>query len=145
MTADLVQFLRARLHEDELIARSVQDRSTPWDGQWVPDGTNVLRTKNGHVLTYGHATTDGRDLPMPLKPGLVDHWARHDPARVLAEVDAKRQALNHYERIQQHTKKSNGGDDYILAEGAVCRQIEFMALPYADHPDYRTEWAPPRP
>ncbi|MFD3827697.1 DUF6221 family protein [Streptomyces sp. NPDC058621] len=139
MTDALVQFLRARLDDDEQVARRVEDQSAPWGGQWVADEAGALRTRNGHVLAYGHVSTDGRELPIPLKPGLVEHWARHDPARALADVDAKRQALDHYERCVRHIR---GDDAYVLAEGAVGRQVQYMALPYADHPDYRKEWKP---
>lgn len=62
------------------------------------------------------------------------------PARMLREVEAKREALAHYERIQQHTRQ--GGDAYVLAEGAVSKQIQIMATAYADRPGYREEWRP---
>lgn len=117
---DLVRFLTACLDEDERIARAVEDRSAPWDGQWVADGDNAVRTFNGHVLFYGHGG--------PLKPGLVEHVARHDPARVLREIDAKRRILN--------TLHEEGGDRMF------ADIFRLLALPYADHPDYREEWAP---
>jgi hypothetical protein len=50
--------------------------------------------------------------------------ARWDPARVLAECAAKRRIVEMY--AGQH------GQPYVL---------HFLALPYADHPDYRQEWA----
>lgn len=128
---DLVAFLRARLAEDEAVARAVEDRSAPWDGQWVADGPDALRTRNGHVLAYGHRTTDGRDLPIPLKPKLAAHWARHDPARVLREVEAKRRIVERYAWLREHG--DTGGAAWVLP---------LLAAAYADHPDYRPEWAP---
>jgi hypothetical protein len=53
----------------------------------------------------------------------VEHIARHDPARVLADVEAKR-------RIVEWD-----------AEQPVDRGVlNILASVYADHPDYREEW-----
>jgi hypothetical protein len=137
MTDDLVKFLRNRFDEDEQVARGVQDRSAPWDGQWMADGVDVLRTRNGWVLAHSTVTTDGRALPMPLAPGIVDHWARHDPARVLAEVNAKREVVRLAERAYDyHGTFMNG------FASALVHALRLFALPHAGHPDYRPEWAP---
>jgi hypothetical protein len=133
--SDLIDFLQARLAEDEATARAVEDGSAPWDGQWVADGPNALRTVNGHVLAYGHRTTDG-DLPMPLKAGLANHWARHDPARVLADVEAKREVLRLAARAHDYHETFMNGFASAM-EGA----LRLFALAYADHPEYRQEWA----
>jgi hypothetical protein len=141
VTADLAEFLRARLDEDERIARGVQDGSPPWDGQWIPDGPHALRTRNGHVLACSTVTTDGRDLPIDLKPGLVEHWARHDPARVLAEVAAKRRLLDEtYPELQWADSAAAG--EWNADQEAALDFLKILALPYAGHPGYRPEWAP---
>ena len=80
MTSGLVAFLRARLDEDEQVARAVEDRSAPWDGQWVADGQHVLRTVNGHVLAYSTVTADGRNLPIPLTVVTIDNVDDVEPA-----------------------------------------------------------------
>lgn len=137
MTDALVQFLRDRLDEDEQVARAVEDRSAPWDGQWVADGDDAARTFNGHVLFYGH---NG-----PLKPGLVDHVVRHDPARVLAEVEAKRRVLDTIvprmnemdDQIDGEWGLGNGPDEY---ESTAL--LRLLALPYADHEAYSEDWKP---
>jgi hypothetical protein len=145
MTDDLAGFLRARLDEDQEIARDVQDGSPPWDGQWISDGPHALRTRNGHVLAFSTRTTDGRDLPLDLKPGLVEHWARHDPARVLAEVNAKRRILDRYtSAVADSAEDADGYYDETRFEDArqLYPVLRLLALPYADHLDYRPEWAP---
>jgi hypothetical protein len=129
VTADLIAFLRARLAEDEQVARAVEDRSAPWDGQWEADGADAARTFNGHVLFYGH---NG-----PLKPGLVAHVVRHDPARVLREVAAKREVTRLAERAHDYHETFLNG-----FAGALEHALRLFALPYTDHPDYRQEWAP---
>ncbi|WP_326768654.1 DUF6221 family protein [Streptomyces sp. NBC_01591] len=151
---DLLQFLRDRLNEDEQTARSVEDRSAPWNGQWVADGHDTARTFNGHMLFYGHTG--------PLKPGLVDHVVRHDPARVLREVEAKRRAVELHGIVHREIGwLESGGEEYSetpvcglcvpkhshyqrredVPEGP-CLTVRLLALPYADHPDYRDAWRP---
>ena len=51
--------------------------------------------------------------------------------RVLAEVDAKRQIVAKCDNVAD-------GSAWDLAQ-AVLR---LLALPYADHPEYRPEWKP---
>lgn len=61
------------------------------------------------------------------------HIARFDPARVLAECEAKRRVVTAIARwLDAHPDEDHvpAGDD------ALC----WLALPYADHPDYREEW-----
>ncbi|MFE0201300.1 DUF6221 family protein, partial [[Kitasatospora] papulosa] len=67
------------------------------------------------------------------------HIALQYPDRVLREVEANRRALDHYQAVRTHAK---GSEPYLLAEGAVRKQIQIMALPYADHPDYQDTWRP---
>ena len=126
---DLVQWLREQLDEDERIARAVEDRSAPWDGQWVADGDDAARTFNGHVLFYGHGDRS-------LKPGLVAHVVEHDPARVLREIEAKRQLV---------TLHSEGSSELFCSNcehEPPCPTLRLLALPYADRPGYREEWRP---
>jgi hypothetical protein len=55
------------------------------------------------------------------------------PERVLAECEAKR-------RIVQGVGVYGGrGSDEAMYHEVV---LSFLALPYADHPDYREEWRP---
>ncbi|MFJ2675099.1 DUF6221 family protein [Streptomyces sp. NPDC087525] len=147
---DLVAFLRDQLDEDEQIARTVEDRSAPWDGQWVADGDSAVRTHNGHVLFYGHGG--------PLKPGLAEHVVRHDPARVLRETGAKRQIVEDYAttaRLRDEAAArikaagdSPGAEDLDVWDraqreaGILEGPVRLLATVYADHPGYREEWRP---
>jgi hypothetical protein len=99
---DLTTFLRARLDEDEAVALAVKGHS-------VFDGTGIVTGRNESVVVGSHVAT---------------HIARHDPARVLAEVEAKRQILDH------------------LAYEWSSPILRYLALPYAGHPAYREEWKP---
>ena len=55
------------------------------------------------------------------------------PARVLAECEAKRRIV-----------ELVGGGSSIHRPGDCqdCDVMRLLALPYADHPDYREEWKP---
>lgn len=118
---DLVQFLRDRLDEDEAMARACAG-----DGSW----------KASHIAIYGP----------DLAPEVREHMARHDPARTLAEVDAKRQLLRDLEGAEFTLSRTGAGTPpRDLMTGAVNllrRTVHLLALSYADHPDYREEWRP---
>jgi hypothetical protein len=72
-----------------------------------------------------------------------EHIARHDPARVLREVDSKRRIVEQYEAMQAGVEAAAGT---ILAGAAKVRlgaykfALKCLALPYADHPDYDEKW-----
>ncbi|MFG3311847.1 DUF6221 family protein [Streptomyces albidoflavus] len=129
MTANLIAFLRARLDEDEAVARAASP------GPWRPDeeGDEVLAV-DGIVVAEGFALS-GRQLR-----ATVDHIARHDPARVLAEVEAKRRI------VQAHAKWCEGRCEAKYPEGgfdaAHYWSVKSLAAVYADHPDYREGWRP---
>jgi hypothetical protein len=65
------------------------------------------------------------------------HTRRHDPARVLAECEAKRRIVQHSERAHELAKVGPSAGD-----GAWFLACRYLAVPYADHPDYREEWRP---
>lgn len=118
---ELIAFLRARLDEDEEAALGAKGSTS---GRWTqndgPPEDIVLYDKSGK-LTVGQAL----------------HIARHDPARVLAEIEAKRDLLRLIE----------GSHDYepIFLSGVSARMVQTLrlfALAYAGHPDYQPDWTP---
>lgn len=70
----------------------------------------------------------------------AEHIARHDPVRVLAEVEVKRRI------VDEHGPNEYGLCDVCVlnddARRAPCPTLRLLTLPYADHPDYRGEWRP---
>jgi hypothetical protein len=80
---DLIEFLRARLDEDEVAARvNVSPLPNSHTGEWqfIADERGMqVRDAGNDTLIVRHTW---------LNEG--DHIARHDPARVLAEVEATR-------------------------------------------------------
>jgi hypothetical protein len=65
--------------------------------------------------------------------------SRWDPARALAEVEAKRRIIDLYEAqsARQYENAMEEDRTWVL-ESAV----RALTLPYADRPGYRPEWAP---
>lgn len=121
---DLVEFLTARLDEDEQVARAAIAPGPT--GSWVVHVGRAI----GVVCT----AESGQRVASVSRAPQSEHIARHDPARVLADVEAKRRLLAVLD-----------GDpfDALGAEGAYKLLVaKHLAAPYADHPDYRPEWAP---
>jgi hypothetical protein len=70
------------------------------------------------------------------------HIRRHDPARVLAECDAKRRIVYAAQRVQEtlerrRSKATDAVNGHVIAYRDV---VKCLALPYADHADYKPEW-----
>lgn len=136
--SDLIDFLQARLAADEATARAAafyedgaeHDVQGP-PGTWVlladqeffgaghPGG--VIGPRIGHV----NSAVQGR------------HIVRHDPARVLVELQAKREVLRLAARTHDYHESFMNGFASAM-EGA----LRMFAQAYADHPDYREDWRP---
>ena len=105
-------WLPAQLDDDERVARQ------------------LIASPGGFHL---EAETDDTDLM-----AVACHVFRWDPARVLAEVEAKRRI------VDEHAPDRNGYcptcDDNTTM--APCPTVRFLGLPYAGRPGYRDEWKP---
>jgi hypothetical protein len=142
MTADLVAFLRERLDEDEAIARAAE-------GDPVFDGTGIVIERNR-----------ARGFPDRIA-GLISpvatHIARHDPARVLADIAAKRAIVDEHApdrpgdwdcRVcadeETYDEDSEGNGSWTRsAKSAPCRTLRLLAAPYAGADSYRPGWGQP--
>lgn len=139
---DIITFLNARLDEDEAIARGAAPGPYPRDadpplGVWlVQYGTEI--TGSGMTI-YDEGGHDDAQ---------ATHIARHDPARVLREVAAKRAILAEH-KMHRTTDYHNStiwycaGCNWINEEDDTlrCDTTLHLASVYSDHPDYRQEWA----
>ncbi|MFE1521553.1 DUF6221 family protein [[Kitasatospora] papulosa] len=119
-----MQFLRDRLAEDEQAARAAHAPN------WSTDGRTGLH--------YG--VEDGW-MTDALTTADADHIARHDPARVLREVEAKRQLVDKYAQVADNDIDEPYEYAYGWANG-LGRAVRLLALPYTDHPDYQDTWKP---
>ncbi len=104
----VVEFLLARLSETEADAlKAASAESADW---WV-DGPAEHSGKHW-VYATGEKFTER---------SVAEHIARHDPARVLADVAAKRRIVE------------SMGDDWV---------VRTLATAYSSHPDYDKAWRP---
>lgn len=113
----LADFLLARIAEEEEAALDAQNGSDFGDS----------RTFYSH---YG----DGRD-------DWGVHYFNVPPVRVLAECEAKRRVILIWEACQS---REGLIEKMVLpsVSTALEEALGALALPYAEHADYRDEWRP---
>jgi Family of unknown function (DUF6221) len=134
---DLVAFLRARLAEDEAVARAATE------GPWTVDNTDYAEAIYGadQVAIIAGGRWGGEASVFEQTEDAI-HIARHDPARALREVEAKRGLLRRYGQLLENGRAH---PDDLASSGALLAlhgAVKLLALPYGDHPDYREEWRP---
>lgn len=137
MMNDLIEFLRARIAEDEAVAQAVE---SGW--RWRV----VNETQSTDVYCADLADDDYADagaFAEDLFTADAAHVARWDPARVLAECDAKRQLVELHAPISE-TSRFCGFccDGYQASLPYPCPNLRLLALPYAGHADYLDDWRP---
>lgn len=106
----LVEFLLARVAEDEAVARAAGDEAP---SPWRNDCGTLSDARGTQMAGYAGEAAG-------------PHIARHDPARVLAECEAKR-------RIVEAVASGFYDSDLEVA-------LRDLAAVHADHPDYLAEW-----
>jgi hypothetical protein len=115
MTDDLVAFLRARLDDDARLARGGSGK------EWWEHPKNWV------------STPPLNRVALVVHDGDRNHILRHHPARVLREIEAKRKTLDDCEGIivgWHHEESKDFARDVL----------RNLALPYADHDDFKEEW-----
>ena len=127
---DLATFLLARIAEDESAARAAILRTYGQTGRWVTfDDKEHLSTTTVFAWNRDERLGQACETEMSwIGRAARDHIARHDPARVLAECEAKRRIVGHFVNEWE--------------PDPINDVLRFLTLPYADHPDYRGEWRP---
>jgi hypothetical protein len=117
--ADLVVFLRARLDDDEAYARNAFGDHNDAGPDWREPSSGLLDVGDGDVIV----TNDSQ---------VSRCMERFDPARVLAEVDRDRRIIEVCAESLSVYEES----------GFATTMLRLLALPHADHPDYRQKWRP---
>lgn len=127
----LTEFLLARIAEDEAVARKAREDADA-DGHWVIVN---FPYEGSHAASYPVAADDVNRGDQPWEI----HATRYDPARVLAECEAKRRIVSRCDLIIR------GRDVGMFGEGQrqdASDNLRALAAVYADHPDYDAAWAP---
>lgn len=138
---DLVRWFTVQLDEDERIARAAT--GGPWrynpDKHWRRPGTSWFEEGvfagapgEGAICVAGTGETD--DPPSMADAAFI---AEHDPARVLREIEAKREIVR---QANLYLCDSGPGCGYRTKHGHSV--LRLLALPYADRPGYQEEWRP---
>lgn len=128
--SDLAEFVLARVADDEAVAREASPG--PWDvdsevyAEYVSDADGLAVISGAR---WGGEASVFNDTDDAL------HLVRWHPARVLAECEAKRRIVA---AITAWLDEHSDEDHVPAGDDALC----WLALPYADHPDYRAEWRP---
>lgn len=124
-SGELMAWLLARLDEDEQVAKAATPG--PWhSSEFYPEAASIEAPSRN--VANESSTGD-----ITMQDGA--HIARWDPARVLAEVEAKRGIIGEYEDMLRAGASREALD-------AMETAIEYLALPYQDRPEYRDEWRP---
>lgn len=108
----IMEFLLARIAEDEALAKS------------RPDSHFYVLPDDGYEMAG-------------IGPGYVLAAA---PARVLAECSAKREILDDHAPYYEGSDLCGGHDGRHTVEQCYLRRV--MAGVYADHPDFDPAWLP---
>ena len=135
---DLVAFLNARLDEDEQQARAAISGQVDWENGWGESKTPGFPGV-GIVPHVGRIHEDVQ----------AAHVAKWNPARVLADVEAKRRILAEHAvdaglfcRTCFDPGTLDRYPDEFSQRRFPCPTLRLLALPFASHPDYRDEWKP---
>ena len=130
---ELSSFIRARLDDDEAAAKAAGLRAkSPWD----------KGDAAGSPLPSAVSMFDASDESFAVIRGsyVAGHVMRHDPARVLREVEAKRAIVAAY---SEHADLDIADPEPEYAYGHAAGlgfAVRQAAAVYSDHPDYQPEW-----
>jgi hypothetical protein len=129
-TMTLTEFLEQRIAEDEATAESALHLTRE---RWWVDGP-ARQSGKWWVYATGEKFNDR---------AVAEHIARHDPRRVLAECEAKREIVRRARRERGRYEQTGGNlGNPIEAVVAYETVVRALAAVYSDHPDYRDEWRP---
>ncbi|WP_333742672.1 DUF6221 family protein [Streptomyces ardesiacus] len=138
---DLVQWLRAQLDDDERTARAATEG--PWSVDDDSYAEAIYAADRRTTVVAGGRWGGEASVFESTEDAL--HIARHDPARVLREIDAKRRLIALHRELEDPQEMQ----DYCATCEVTgkypeypCKTLRLLALPYADRPGYRDEWRP---
>ena len=141
----LTEFLLARIAEDEALAQV----ATP--GQWDRDSGWSITAPPPEDWSGPYVVVETKQR------NDAEFIASHNPARVLAECEAKRNIVAHLVDAERGVaraarllaREGNDSRDAQEAEFAADAKLDavtciakHVAAVYADHPDFDEEWRP---
>ena len=140
MTVKIAGFLSGRLDEKEAIAQAAT--AGPWH---IPEHDPLFycvdsSDGSGRICKFGDRSC-GDDVNNSL------HIVRHDPARVLRDIAAKRVVLAEYAAFREvMDEQQAAGEQTGAGVSSGARLLEHLIRVFAavdcDHPDYDRRWRP---
>ena len=118
----IVEFLEARLAEDEMTANAAIEDAADWH---VLYSYRDIKDGDGHYVVLA-------DSNYPTV-GQAAHIARHDPARVLRQCEAARAVIAEFLRLDAL------GD--LPGRSATENSLKQLASVHRDHPDFDPTWS----
>lgn len=149
MTSSITDFIEARLAEDEATARATLidvDGSGDWRADEHPVALTVdlyrVRDVSARPVVEGIRSLDDDDDPDNITEyvngaAVSQHVARHDPDRVLREVEAKRKLVADFKIELEDAERYEDVDSAATS----LRLLGILAAIYSDHPDFNPEWS----
>lgn len=152
MTDDIVEFIKEQLGIDEQFALRTCEGPGSWaEPNWVPRAGDVAFASFDDADECVAARAFPSESLAPIATDIAAHIARHDPARVLAEVAAKRRVLERHHpaadgEMAWHVGACVGcGTEGEFADPRTpdvndCPELRDLAAPYASRPGFKPEW-----
>lgn len=140
---ELVEFLKARLAEDFEVARNaMHEDAAVSPGEWItehhgsefheqPDSCLIAEDRKGVYWTVASEVFIRN----------AEHMARHDPARVLREIAAKRRIIEDYRIARSALDQTDSRGSLRAGSNAFFVACLALASVYSDHPDFSERWA----
>ncbi len=142
MSDEIVAFINARLDDDERVACAATEgvgvqTGDPSSGVWSAGGSyqpGLIEDSDGGVVVYDEGAPNEAQ---------AQHIARHDPARVLRDVEATRRILARYEDAISRQSEPDYSRSDALAQAAEYEDwvLPLLAASWSTHPDYQPEWS----
>ena len=130
--ADPTEFVTARLDEEEAAAELAAREGGTWK-QDDPERRPGAISSLGGPVVYDEGAPDEYQ---------AIHIARHDPARALREIAAKRAMVEKY-KLGRRLWNSDAEEWFSPAAAMFGSDMEWLiktlAAVWSDHPDYREE------
>lgn len=138
----IVEFLEARMTEDEAVAKAALHSDAIQAGEWAAEHHNSefhAEPNRCHIAEdrKGHYWSVADEVFIPN----AEHIARHDPARALREVAAKRAIIKAYSEADDRANAYNFHETLLNGESnGLELAVELLASAYSTHADYQTSW-----
>lgn len=77
----------------------------------------------------------GMEQGTPDLGSIIEHIALHDPSRVLADIESKREILKRHDPVDPC-------DEHDASFKTIpCETVRLLAAPFSGEPGYKQEWA----